>query len=219
MVRADDLYALGLRLMDQAVTMPDRREAAYAFRDGLIIALLITTALRRKNLAALVIGTHVQRVGERYRLSITAEETKARKPIELLLSDRLTPYFECYLADYRLRLNGADGHNGLWSSTKGGSLGPNAIYDAVCRRTREAFGKAIYLHLFRDIAATAIGDDAPGAMHLARDLLGHTKLVMTDKYYRQADRMAALRRHTALLETLRAKNETMVRADGQAGQS
>jgi site-specific recombinase XerC len=203
--------------MDQAKTTTDPREAAYAFRDGLIIAVLITTALRLKNLTALVIGTHVERVGGRYRLSISADETKTGTRIDLMFLDRLTPYFDCYLARYRSRIHGANQHNGLWPSAKGCSLGATAVYDVVCRRTQTEFGHAIYPHLFRTILATTISDDSPSEIRTASDLLGHTTLAMTDKHYRQNNRRAALLKHAKLLDALRAKNNALARAGATTG--
>ena len=58
-------------------------------------------------------------------------------------------------------------------------------------RTREAFGKSICPHLFRDIAVTELVDVAPEEIGIAPDLLGHADLKTTQKYYIQAVGMQA----------------------------
>jgi hypothetical protein len=60
LVRASDLFELGLRLMDTCEDGPDRPAyVATRYRDGVIIALLIACPMRIKNLANLVIGQHL----------------------------------------------------------------------------------------------------------------------------------------------------------------
>ena len=180
-----DVYALGLDLMDHAIGIDDALEAARTFRDGLIIAILVSSALRRNDLTGLAIDRDLFRVGSSYQIAITARKTSTR--LEHPLPSTLTPYLDDYLRDYRPRFPGANRHSGLWPSTKGGLMCREAIWDAVRRRTRDLFGQPINLHLVRDIAATAAPD-------LGSPMLGHRKATVTDRYYRRGDPIAASRK-------------------------
>ena len=104
----------------------------------------------------------------------------------------------------RLLFPKANTTQALWLSSKGGRLGDDALYDVICRRTKQAFGFAIHPHLFRDIAATAIAREAPGSLAVARDLLTHAKFETTQQYYTQARTADAARTHAEVLARLRA---------------
>ena len=66
----------------------------------------------------------------------------------------LQPHLRRYLDEVRPRLAGRRNHDALWVGQRGNEFGASAIYDAVCRRTAEAFGIAMSLHDFRRAAAT-----------------------------------------------------------------
>ena len=66
-----------------------------------------------------------------------------------------------------------------------------AIRHQIKERTRQAFGKAIWPHLFRDCAVTELVDCAPEEIGIAPDLLGHADLQTTKKHYIQAVVMKA----------------------------
>jgi integrase/recombinase XerD len=75
----EQLYALGIELMERAVT--NSKEAthitkvdAFDYRDGLLIALLALIPLRRRTLAALRIGKHLVKSGALWSLDIPAKE-------------------------------------------------------------------------------------------------------------------------------------------------
>jgi len=87
LVTSDRLFALGIELMDRAVAdavgmaRPSKVQA-FAYRDGLIIALLALIPLRRRTLAALRIGRHLVQVGDNWALDIPAEDTKTRRALD-----------------------------------------------------------------------------------------------------------------------------------------
>jgi len=165
------------------------------------LAVLVSSTLRRKNLAALVVNKDLQRVGHHYHIVIDARATKSHKPIDHPLPPELTPHLDEYLNNYRMRFSGAQKNDALWLSSKNGAMCPDAVGEAVRRRTRVSFGHAINVHLFRDIAAS-------GAPHLGTSLLGHNKPTLTDQYYRRSDPLAASRKLGALIATLRGNAAT-----------
>jgi integrase/recombinase XerD len=102
MVPAADLLALGISLMDTAPShAAHEKYQATRYRDGLLIALLISCPIRLKNLAMIIIGQHLVSEGEGYVLRFTAEETKTERPYQAELPAQLTPYVERYLSHYR----------------------------------------------------------------------------------------------------------------------
>jgi integrase len=199
MVTPSQLIELGLGLMDRADREPDRLNGAIAYRDGLVIALLTCRPIRRRNLAMIEIGRHLVRAGSRWHLSFAAGETKNRQPYEAVLPGFLAPYVERYLAEFRPRFPAAEDHEGLWASAKGCPITEGTLYVAVRARTKAAFGKAINLHLFRDIAATQIAYSAPASIGIARDLLGHGDLRSIDRHYNQASQIEAGRAYQGAL--------------------
>ena len=200
MVTPGQLIRLGIGLMEQAQPQIEGLNAAIAYRDGLIIALLACRPIRRRNLAALSIGRQLVRSGNLWHIIFRADETKNHQPYEATIPAFLQPFLERYLGDIRPLFPRAEAHEGLWASAKGGPLSGTGLYDLVCKRTRVAFGKPINLHLFRDIAATEIAYKDPAKIGIARDLLGHSDLRAIDKHYIQASQIQAGRAyHQALL--------------------
>jgi integrase/recombinase XerD len=82
-------------------------------------------------------------------------------------------------------------------------MSSRAIYEQIKSRTRQAFGKAIWPHLFRDCAVTELVDCAPEEIGIAPDLLGHADLQTTRKHYIQAQGMTAHRRVQELIAARR----------------
>jgi hypothetical protein len=198
------LLRLGLQLMEGADSARTPKAQARCFRDGLLIALLVCRPLRRRSLAALELGRNVQRVGDHYVLALDADDTKAGEPVEFDVPSMLTPYLSRYVEDYRSRFAGANRSRALWLSSKGGALCAEAVYDLVCRRTRDAFGFTIHPHLFRNIAATAIAREAPTLLPVAQALLTHAKAETTHHHYANARSSEAGRLHAATIAKLRS---------------
>lgn len=196
-VPAHELVQLGFELMHNATTDNSRSisNRALLYRDGLIIALLATRPIRRRNLAMIRIDVHLRRDGIGYRLSFGAEETKTRTPLDLELPQMLTAPTDSYLQKWRPCIYGANRHGGLWASAKGCPLGDDAIYRRVCQHTLDTFGHPINLHLFRDCVATTIAVEDPANVAIAAELLGHASLATTERWYIQAGTMEAAHAH------------------------
>jgi integrase len=167
--------------------------ASLVYRDGLIIALLAVAPMRRRNVTSLTVGQNVMRVGESWIVVLEAGETKNRRALEYPLPALLGRALDWYLEAFRPVLFGSSRHGGLWASAKGVPLTGNAIYEAVCRRTREAFGEPVNLHLFRDAAATFWALKDPARARGVSGLLGHEPR-MTERHYNQANGISAGRK-------------------------
>jgi hypothetical protein len=103
--------------MDDADSPSHRTSLGKAgrYRDGLMIAMLASRPIRRRNFASIEIGRHLVRQGPEYWLRFAAVETKPNSPIEIPVPTVLTPYIERYLTYYRpfLGLRAARG-NWVW---------------------------------------------------------------------------------------------------------
>jgi integrase len=188
LVTSERLYALGVELMDLAVedvraTGSITKASTFAYRDGMIIALIAILPLRRRTLAALQIGKQLVKSGSFWALDIGPEDTKNRQALDLLISATLSARIDVYLDKFRKRIPGAVAHDGLWPSNKGRAMDDGTIYDMVRRRTRKAFGFPVNLHRFRHAATTFWSIRDPKNVRGAKDLLGHASFTTTEKHY------------------------------------
>ena len=200
-----ELFAWGLKRMESvqgAENLSLRQRAAY-YRDGLMVALLASRPLRRRNFAGITIGGHLIRMGDLYLLCFAASETKTRRPLEFPVPTELNVPLELYLDLHRPNLlRGADSDR-LWISARGRPMSEISVYHRIVKITEEAFGAPINPHLFRDCAATSIAISDPEHVRIAAAILGHTNLRTTEKYYNQARMLEAVRRHQDCLVSVR----------------
>ena len=113
LVTSEQLYALGIELMDHAVAEAEdakriTKAQAFEYRDGLIIALLALIPLRSRTLVALRIGKQLVKTGDLWALDIPAADTKTRRPLDYPISKELCTRIDLYLERFRRRIPGAD---------------------------------------------------------------------------------------------------------------
>ena len=168
---------------DASAAKRTRQAHVFQYRDGLIIALLALIPLRRRTLAALRIGRHLIKVGDLWELAIPAADTKTRRPLDYPISKELSARIDLYLERFRGRMPGADKHTGLWPSNLSRPMCPDAIYYAVLKRTKRAFGFGVNLHRFRHAAASFWSSHDPVNVRGVKDLLGQTSFATTEKHY------------------------------------
>ncbi|MDD3798841.1 MAG: site-specific integrase [Novosphingobium sp.] len=210
MVDARQLLALGIGLMDQGLEMGDRYHAATCMRDGLLIAILASCPVRIANLTAIEIGKQLWYDNDCYRLTFTEEETKNAYAYEADLSPVLSQYIDTYLRDHRRRLlarGKGTKTDRLWIDRWGGVMGDGPIRAQIKKRTCDAFGRHVWPHLFRSIAATSFVDHDPDKVMLVPDLLGHASTQTAAKYYILAD---ASRAHDAVQSALEIRRMAAV---------
>jgi integrase len=188
LVTSEQLYALGIELMEQAVASEDSatriaKTHAFAYRDGLIIALLALIPLRSRTLVALRIGKQLVKTGNLWALDIPAADTKTRRPLDYPISKELCTRIDLYLQRFRRRVPGANAHNALWASNKGRPMSPIGIDKIVRKRTEKAFGFAVNLHRFRHAAASFWSIRDPVNVRGVKDLLGQATFGITEKHY------------------------------------
>jgi integrase/recombinase XerD len=188
-VTSERLYLLGIELIDRAVATGCKdgeisKLAAMEYRDGLLIALLALFLPRRRTVTAIQIGKQLVRAGELWALEIPPEDTKNKQALDFSISADMSRRIDVFLQDFRVHLPGADRHNGLWASNKRRPMSHSAIYDAVRRRTKKAFGFAVNLHQFRHAAGCFWSIQDPVNVRGVKDLLGHASFEKTtEKHY------------------------------------
>lgn len=211
MVPAWELYEFGQKLMTRAPLQSTRLRCLADYRDGLMIALMITRPLRLGNFSALTINRHLHRLGDTYTLAIPAREVKTRRPIEMELPIRLTPALDRYIQAYRPQLQARQGRwwrgdpgKALWISEDGTAMAAKNIAARICRRTQQHFGIAINPHLFRDIAATSIAIQDPSHVGIIQPVLGHADAATAETYYNQSRGLEAARKFQVAVGELAA---------------
>ncbi|MHB2170098.1 hypothetical protein [Alsobacter sp. R-9] len=213
----DALLGLPARLRDEVDrgVLPGKRASV---RAGLALAieLLLVAPVRRKNLAAIELETHLVRVGGRWHLIFEDHEVKSRQVLEFILPERTVELLEWYLREHRPVLADADtkalfpGREG--QAKRGGTLGTQ-IAELVHRYT----GLTINPHLFRHIAAKLYLDVRPGQYEVMRRVLGHKKMSTTTGFYSGTESTtAAMHFDDVVLGRMRQAAEALKRLSTKA---
>jgi integrase len=194
MVAPSELFALGCSLLDQADHQPDHYHSATMARDGIMIALLACCPVRIANLTQIEIGHHLLFDNDRYLLAFAAAETKTRQSLAGELPPETTAMIDRYLRHYRrilLKRGTGEPTNAFWIDRWGRPMQEHSIRDQIEKRTRDTFGRHVWPHLFRTIAASGFVDLAPDEVSLLPDLLGHADVHTTHRHYVLANAMVA----------------------------
>jgi integrase/recombinase XerD len=204
----------GLKLMDEAETMFHQldladqkqvRTTAELFRDGLIIALLALTGLRRRNFQSLTLDHSIFRVGQVWAISIEASESKTKVPIDTVLPDSIGSKISCYVDHYRPMFPGAASHQGLWCAWTGRRLTDDAIYRLFKNRIAQLTGHDLTLHDARRIIATSIAIYDPANVAVASQALGHVNERVTQAHYNLARGIEASRQMASMIQSMRRR--------------
>jgi integrase/recombinase XerD len=214
------LLELGEQLMDESkpvAGMPISKDDAVLYRDGLMIALLAFIPLRRKNLVSLEIDRHLVREGDAWFVIIPHNETKTGKPIDFPVPELLQSYLATYLDVVRPQMLPRPTCAALWLNSKGTALSYAGIGEIISRHSTSRLGFRITLHDARDAAATNWAISAPDQIGVARDLLAHSDLRTTTKYYNRARGIEASRAHSRVIAGMRRHQNRRVGRTKSAG--
>jgi integrase len=202
-----EIYDAALKGLAALPSGPLDKMGRNDYRDLLMLALLAARPLRTRNFTWLEIGRHVIRVGDRWLITIPADETKRKFAVEFWMPADLVPWFERYLEEVRPLFPGADGTDQLWLHDRGHKLPSAFLYRRIVRLTKNIFGAPINPHLLRDCAATTLSLESSDLVRAAPALLGHRSPVTTARYYVQARNLEASRTINGILANIKADLE------------
>ena len=123
------------------------------------------------------------------------------------LPEPLLPWFDRYLGEGRPLFPQAQESARLWLGKDGVMRDPNVAWHRLTKLTTRLFGTPINPHLLRDCAASSLAAVSPEVARAAAPLLGHRHFSTTERYYIQADNLAASRRLGSILDKIKAAAE------------
>lgn len=203
----DEIYNAALKELRLLPTEQLCIVDAIRYRDALMLALLAARPLRVKNFTALAFSRHFRSISDQWLITIPAEETKTHCHIEFFVPETLVPWFERYRDEVRTVFPNAAQSDLLWLNYRGSDLGYNFVRSRIKLITKRLFGRPINPHLLRDCAASTMATESVALARAAAPLLGHTQFSTTERYYLQANTIAASRRLNAILATVKASHK------------
>jgi integrase len=184
------LLQLGLDMMDEADASYLSPASAGHYRTGLQIASMAIVPWRIGEFSRLTVGSnrsHIYQIDNRWRIRISALETKNRvSGRDVLFPKSLVKRLELYLNIYREELRG--GHyegDAVWLSTRAQPQGSHTIWWHFKKRTGSS------PHAFRRAAATTMAIYAPTRMEAVMSCLGQTSTQTRDEHYNLAGSFSA----------------------------
>ncbi len=203
------LLDLGQQLMDESIPAepgtPISIDDAVRYRDSLMIALVAFIPIRRKNLAALELDRHLLCEGNSWSVIVSGEETKTGRSIDYPIPAFLESYLATYLNIVRPQMLPRSTCAALWLNSRGGALAYAAIGEIFSRHSESRLGFRVTPHDARDAAATTWAISMPDQIGVARDLLAHSDLRTTTRYYNRAKGIEASRAYSQVIARMRRK--------------
>ncbi|MDE2343396.1 MAG: tyrosine-type recombinase/integrase [Betaproteobacteria bacterium] len=208
---AAELLRIGEELLDAAFAGTASIQDPIAFRDGLILLMLILVPVRITQFSLIRLDQHLhQNPDGEWQLHWQAPETKTRRAAVYPLPPELVEVFQLYIDDVRPRLLARAKvpihSNALWIGVSGQPIGTQALRKVIETRTKTALDYAVNPHAFRASAASSYAIEAPDHAREASALLDHTNPGTTERYYLLGQREKHLRAaHAALRKVSRSK--------------
>jgi integrase/recombinase XerD len=180
-----------------------RLHEAVAYRNWLMVLLLVVVPLRLKNFTALSIGKDLRKTGDSWEVCVAGRNTKTRRPIRAPVPISVGVNIEFYWGLVRPLLLRGHQSDRLWLNWTGGEMSEHSVYLMLTQFTGKQLGHRINPHAFRHVGATSISIMKPEEIDSARALLGHSSSKTTLQHYVAADSIIASRRHAAIIRQLR----------------
>jgi integrase/recombinase XerD len=209
-VTSAQTFDFGIRLMEEAwqvfhVSGERSKNTLMNYRDGLVIAMLSTCPVRRRNITSIEIGHNLIKQSQGYILQFDREETKTSNSLTFGIHKDLTKHLDRYLENLRPCFPQANQNPFLFASFKGVGLGGDRMNKNVKHLMKQEFGTGFTLHDFRRIAATTRATHDPGNINLASQLLGHADTNTTDEHYILASSLRASQTMNRIISETRKK--------------
>jgi integrase len=201
-----DILASGLALIDEATEQIDSIgitcHAAERLRDGLLIGVLATLALRVRTLSEMRLGRQLRRIGEVWWLCFEPDDLKNGRRLEFELPSQLASAIDVYLDTARPFFLRGGSCNAVWLTRSASAYSIAGIATMIGRRYARGETCISGPHLSRHALATGIAAAEPHNPGLAASVLGVSDFVV-QKHYDRARQVDAARHLTADLQAER----------------
>ena len=203
-IPVDQLYAFAVELMENSAVGLNTKSTAIQFRDGLFLALLCLRPKRISNMGTIVIGEHLLLNGDGIPEHLYFQKTKNGEESSTPFPLELVPYFLTWMERFRpLLLKKETLASAMWIGRDGNTLGTNAFWTQLSKRTQEKFGKAIGPHIVRSCYATFFAELEPDKMLLVQRALDHRNNKSIECYQMMADSFSACQKLDQMLDLIR----------------
>jgi integrase len=183
---------------------PITQRTALLAQVAIVHAILTNAPMRFSNLLDLDFERHFRPKGTGPRatwiLSVPRDEVKNEQHLEFELSVETAAMLRLYRDRYRAVLVEARGSTLLFPGRKGGHKHHVTLSQQLCRTVRARTGIRLHPHLYRHIAAYIYLRAHPGDFETVRQLLGHTSIDTTRRFYADFDRFFAQHQYLKVLE-------------------
>jgi integrase len=173
------------------------------------IELLLTTMIRRKNLADLNLKKHFWPAqptpAGAWSLVVDAHDVKNHQPLRFAMSKPTIRLIDFYLKKCRPLLLKKP-TDMLFLRTNGEPKGRVMIANLISRTIRRRLDLDINVHLFRHIGTMLYLDTNPGHFGVPQVMLGHTSDKTTQKFYAHLQATQAIKHFTAAVLGARDDN-------------
>ena len=207
----NDLLLLPYRIFDEIsrkkeITVEDATDMMAA----VAIELLLTTMIRRKNLARADLKANFwpskPRPDGRWAFRVEGKDVKNLKPLDFPLMPSTTRLIQFYLKRCWPVLQKEPGSK-LFLRKNGKLKGSEGVAHLVRRVVRQRLDLDVNVHLFRHIGAMLYLDEHPGNLEVVRVMLGHGSTKTTQQFYA---RMKATRAIELFTKTVLGERDALI---------
>jgi integrase len=198
------IYLRGLRYINRARRLrDDDYQAANLFCTGLLMCMLASVPVRIGNIAATVIGIHLDL--EKGTLVYDEDETKEDREDAREIPEELLALIREWIHRCRNRFVRDPNCKALWVSDQGRAITTGALSRRFSDVMEEKFQVRVTPHIVRDCVATMIKEEHPEERELASIILNHASRETTRIYQDQARALSTQRKAREIMESAQAK--------------
>jgi integrase len=197
-------YSMAETIFAEIKGKPVTKRTALLAQVAVVHAILTNAPMRFGNLLELDFEQHLRSIGSgpraTFQISIAASDVKNDQHLEFELTLQTAAMLCLYRDRYRPVLAEARGSTLLFPGRKGGHKHHVTLAQQLCRMVRTRTGIRLHPHLYRHIAAYIYLRAHPGDFETVRQLLGHTSIDTTRRFYADFDRFFAHHQYLKVLE-------------------
>jgi len=176
---------------------------AVEVQSAIAVVTLLIAPIREKNLAALDIDINLHQVrDEEWFLVIPGKDVKNKQDLSFPIPKNIVDLFKIYINIYLPLLKKSPTRK-LFISLNGREKKANEIGAQLPKFIKKYTGLIMNVHLFRHFAAYLYLKSNPGQYETVRQLLGHTDIKTTYRFYTKLEQEDAFRHYDDILDNFR----------------